>query len=101
MSYCHLGNLQNIEVGLRRVNKINVFIGTVKYPQEEPRGIPKVLSYSITLTGTYFKNYFSAKCVALPRQVVFVDVLVLLPMKMNYTMTLEMRNRNDCNPVIS
>lgn len=57
MSYCQLRNLQNIEMGLRR-SKQNAFIGTVKYPQEKPPGIPKVLSYSITLTGTHLKIYF-------------------------------------------
>jgi len=57
MSYCQLGNLQKIEMGLRR-SKQNTFIGTVKHPQEKPPGIPKVLSYSITLTGTRLKIYF-------------------------------------------
>lgn len=57
MSYCQPGNLQNIEIGLRR-SKQNTSIGEVKHPQEKPPGIPKVLPYSITLTVTCLKAYF-------------------------------------------
>lgn len=86
MSYCQFGNLQNIEIGVRR-SKQNAFAGTLKHPQENPPGTPRVLSYSITLAGTRLKIYFPPNELHCLDKLCLHNAHVLFPMKTKYIMT--------------